>query len=52
MIDCTLGNDGVPNPGDTCTFTCDTGYEVTGSGTSTCQSDGSWSSSAPTCRRE
>ena len=35
--------------GDTCSFTCNTGYELTGSDTRTCQSDGSWSSY--TCRR-
>ena len=51
MISCTLGGDGVPNPGDTCTYTCDTGHELTNSNTRTCQSDGSWSNSAPMCGR-
>ena len=35
--------------GDTCSFTCNTGYELTGSDTRTCQSDGSWSGSNVTC---
>ena len=29
--------------GDTCSFTCNTGYELTGSDSRTCQSNGSWS---------
>ena len=37
--------------GDTCNFTCNTGYELTGSDTRTCQSDGSWSGSDDVCRR-
>ena len=37
--------------GDTCSFTCNTGYELTGSGTRTCQGDGSWSGSDNVCRR-
>ena len=31
--------------GDTCSFTCNTGYELTGNDTRTCQRDGSWSGS-------
>ena len=37
--------------GDTCSFTCNTGYELTGSDTRTCQSDGTWSGSDDVCRR-
>ena len=37
--------------GDTCSFTCDTGYELTGSDTRTCQSNGNWSGSNVTCVR-
>ena len=51
MISCSLGDDGVPSYEDTCSFTCNTGYELTGSDTRTCQSDGSWSGSDVVCRR-
>ena len=50
-IDCALGDDGVATSGDTCSFTCNTGYELTGSDTRTCQSDGSWSGNDDVCRR-
>ena len=36
-IDCSLGSDGIANPGDTCTFTCDDGLELRGSATRECQ---------------
>ena len=52
MITCLLGDDGVPSYEDTCTYTCNDGYELIGSATRTCQSDKSWSNSAPTCTRE
>ena len=51
MVSCSLGDDGVPSYEDTCSFTCDTGYELTGNNTRTCQSDGSWSGSDVVCRR-
>ena len=51
MINCSLGDDGVPSYEDTCSFTCNTGYELTGSDTRTCQSDGNWSSSDGMCRK-
>ena len=51
MINCSLGDDGVPSYEDTCSFTCNTGYELTGSNTGTCQSNGSWSDSDDVCRR-
>ena len=51
IITCSLGDDGVPSYEDTCSFTCNTGYELTGSDTRTCQSDGSWSDSDDVCRR-
>ena len=50
-ISCSSGNDGVGYEGDTCNFTCNTGYEVTGSDARTCQSDGRWSGSDTMCRR-
>jgi len=51
MINCSLGDDGVPSYEDTCSFTCNTGYELTGSDTRTCQSNGNWSDTNTTCRR-
>jgi len=51
MITCSLGDDGIPSYEDICSFTCNTGYELTGSDTSTCLSDGSWSSRDDVCRR-
>ncbi|XP_065903900.1 P-selectin-like [Dysidea avara] len=50
-IDCSLGDDGEANPGDTCTFTCDDGYELGGSTSRTCGDDGSWSGTGTTCTR-
>jgi len=51
VMTCSLGDDEVPTYGDTCTFTCNPGYEVTGSDSKACQSDGSWSGSETMCRR-
>ena len=50
-IFCLLGDDGNHSYEDTCNFTCNTGYELTGSDTRTCQSDGSWSGSDDVCGR-
>ena len=36
--------------GDTCSFTCNTGYELIGSDNRTCQSDGSWSGNKTMCK--
>ena len=47
---CSLGDDGVLSYEDTCNFTCNAGYELTGSDTRTCQSDGSWSGTDSVCR--
>ena len=44
MISCT-GNE----VGDTCTVSCDDGYELSGSETRTCQGDGTWSGTDATC---
>ena len=35
--------------GATATYTCDTGYTLSGSATRTCQADATWSGTAPTC---
>ena len=41
MVNCSLGDDGVHSYEDTCSFTCNTGYELTGNDTTTCLSNGS-----------
>ena len=51
IISCSSGRVGVGYEGDTCSFTCNTGYELTGSDTRTCQSDGSWSGTDDLCRK-
>ena len=51
IISCSSGRVGVGYEGDTCSFTCNTGYELTGSDTRTCQSDGSWSGDSDMCRK-
>ena len=50
-MSCSSGKVGVGYERDTCSFTCNTGYELTGSDTRTCQSDGSWSGTDVMCRR-
>ena len=49
ITSCSSGRVGVGYEGGTCSFTCNTGYELTGSNTRTCQSDGSWSGSDNVC---
>ena len=60
MITCSLEDeddndnedeDEIPTYEDVCSFTCDTGYESTGSDTRTCQSDGSWSGNSTMCNK-
>ena len=36
--------------GQTATYSCNTGYNLVGSSTRTCQSTGVWSGSTPTCQ--
>ena len=49
VTSCQSGKDGVSFYEDTCSFTCNTGYELTGSSERTCQSDGSWSGDSAYC---
>ena len=35
--------------GQTATYSCDTGYNLVGDSTRTCQATGNWSGRAPTC---
>ena len=49
IFSCSSGIVGVGYEGDTCSFTCNTGYELTGSDTRTCQSNGSWSGDDVVC---
>ncbi len=35
--------------GSVATYTCDTGFTLTGSATRTCTSDGEWTPAAPVC---
>ena len=50
-INCSLGDDGALSYEDTCSYTCNTGYELPGNKNRTCQSDGSWSGSDGVCNR-
>ena len=36
--------------GQIATYSCDTGYNLVGDSTRTCQATGNWSGSAPTCQ--
>ena len=51
IMSCNSGRVGVGYEGDACSFTCNTGYELTGSNTRTCQSDGSWNGTDVVCIR-
>ena len=51
MVSCSLGDDEIPSYEDICNFTCDIGYELSGSDTRICQSDGSWSGNSAMCNK-
>jgi len=48
-ISCSLESDKILSYEDTCNFSCNTGYELTGSSQRTCQSNGSWNGSLVSC---
>ena len=50
-ISCTLGDDGVANEGESCTFSCDDGYKLNGPAKRVCQKDQSWNSVQPVCTK-
>ena len=49
MIRCSFGGDAFANVGDTCTYTCDTGYMLNGMDIRVCQSDSVWNGTDPLC---
>ena len=51
ITSCSSGRVGVGYEGDTCSFTCETGYGLIGISPRTCQSNGSWSGSDDVCER-
>ena len=51
IIDCILGDDGVASYQDTCRFSCAEGYDLSGSISRICQSNGTWSGGSTTCYR-
>ena len=51
ITSCSSGILGLGYEGDTCSFTCNTGYGLIGVNPRTCQSDGSWSGSDDVCER-
>jgi len=48
-MSCISDRVGVSYERDTCSFTCNTGYELTDSGIRICQSNGSWSGRDTLC---
>lgn len=48
---CSVGDDGIRSYQDTCTVTCNSGYTMTGSDTTECLSNGSWSGMDAVCKR-
>jgi len=51
VVDCSLGDDGVPTEGDVCVYQCDDGYIVFGDTDRECQSDNTWTGSDAICER-
>ena len=51
MMNCSLGDDGVPSYEDTCSFMCNTGYNLTGNETRLCENDSNWTGSEVMCKQ-
>jgi len=51
IISCSLGDDGQASLGDTCNYTCSSGYELSGNVSRSCKLNGNWSGTEPTCTR-
>ena len=49
---CSWKGDRGPFPGDTCTFTCNNGYQLMGNAIRTCGNDGNWNGSDAMCISE
>ena len=49
MINCSLGDDGVPSYNDNCSFTCNDGYVLIGSEIRFCQINGNWTDNKTQC---
>lgn len=53
LITCTMGDesdDGHATEGDTCHYTCNNGYVLSGNATRICGNDGMWKGFEPTCK--
>ena len=48
-ITCYLGDDGKPNPGDSCDVQCNDGYDQIGGLSRTCTVDGIWNGRETVC---
>ena len=51
-VSCSLRDNGIPNPGETCSFTCNTGYQLIGSAIRSCQNNLRWSGNDAICISE
>jgi len=51
LMNCSIRDVGFPSVGDTCSYACNTGYELTGSDTRTCTREGSWRGSETSCKK-
>jgi len=49
MVNCDYGDNGGPNEGDTCLFSCDDGFLLSGSPSRICMEGGVWSGETAIC---